>query len=307
MVLCSLNDAKKDSIGKIPAVSVVSIASLFDATEKFKDHLQDPLSTSIKSPLQILNEGQTELRDMQSKLNSSNEQDTEVFNKTNNAMLLDFMKKVRNGELLTCIQIITAFMEEQAHIPVTNFHLSVSYWKLWKLGLMFHNKVSKGFITKYVSMDKHNIIQAITDATDHTASSIAAKHSAASDSRYANKLRFLLLLSHQRSESLPIIDEHLPLSLLEDNLCTRFAEAAIPINETTPLEQIESKWDSLFENVDMSTVVNSHRRLVAQWLTFSLAIRKLRENLCCHTTVSIIGLVNSGKSTLVKELFRIEV
>ena len=301
-----VDDAIKDSTGSIPAISKRSIASLFEATRELKDHGDNPPPMTIKSPMCILKEGQAELQNLQSKVRDelkshlSIEQNVESFTKANNTMLLEFVKKIRNGDLRTCIQIISAFMEEQVHIPISDFHLSISYWKLLKLGLgIFRKKVSKDFVAQYISVSKH--IQNITDVTDHTASSVAAKRSAAANSKYAGKLHFLLLASghHEPAPEL--------LSSLEDSLYTRFSQAAVPIDESTPLEEIEEKWDTLFKDVDMSTVVHSHRRLVAQWLKFSLLIRKLRENLSCHTTVSIIGLVNSGKSTLVKELFKIDV
>ncbi len=305
-----VEDAIKDSNKEIPAVSNDSIASLFEATRKLEDR-EDTLA--IKSPWSILSDGQTELQNLQSRVRGelNSHLSTELEAESNmaatvNTMLLDFVKKIRNGDLRTCIQIITAFMEEQVHIPVSNFHLSVSIWKLWKLGLIFRKKVSKDFVTHYyISESKH--IENVTSLTDHTASSVAAKSSLAANSKYVGKLHFLLLASSHQNEPPPVIDEHLTLSSLEDNLSARFAQATEPIDESTPLEDIERKWDTLFGDVGMSTVVHTHRRLVAQWLKFSLLIRKLRENLSCHTTVSIIGLVNSGKSTLVKELFRIDV
>ena len=308
----AIEDSNKES-KVIPAISEDSIASLFEATRKLEDHGENPLPVVIKSPMCILKESKTELQNLQSRvrgeLKSHVSTDPEAESTaavTVNTLLLDFVKKIRSGDLRTCIQIITAFMEEQAHVPISDFHRSVSIWKLLKLGLLFRKKVSKEFMTHYtISESKH--IQNVTNITDHKASSIATKQSAAADSKYAGKLHFLLFASSHQNEPPPVIDEHLTLSSLEDNLCARFAQASVPIDESTPLNEIEEKWDVLFRDVGMSTVVHTHRRLVAQWLKFSLLIRKLRENLSCHTTVSIIGLVNSGKSTLVKELFKIDV
>ena len=298
-------EAIKDSDKEIPAVSNDSIASLFEVTSKLKDHGDNPFPMAIKSPWNILSDGQRGLQNLQSRVRGELNSTELEAESTVNTMLLNFVKKIQNGDLRTCIQIITAFMEEQVHVPILNFHLSISIWKLWKLGLIFRKKVSKDFVTHYISDSKH--IESITCLTDHTASSVAAKRSIAADSKYAGKLHFLLLASSRQNEPPPVIDEHFTLSSLEDNLSARFAQATEPINESTPLDDIERKWDALFRDVGMSTVVHTHRRLVAQWLKFSLMIRKLRENLSCHTTVSIIGLVNSGKSTLVKELFRIDV
>jgi hypothetical protein len=309
-----VKDAIKDSDNKeIPAVSKDSIGTLI-AARKHDDCGDNSSVLTIKSPENILSDSQRELQNLQSRIRGelsgqlSTDPELQAESSTAiaiNAMLLDCVQKIRTGDLHTCIQIITAFMEDQIHIPISNFQHSVSIWNLWKLGLIFRKKVSNEFIRQSISESSY--IQYVTDLTDHTASSAAAKFSAAANTtKYAGKLHFLLLASSHQSELPPVVSEHLTLSSLEDSLSTRFAQASISIDKST-LEQIEEKWDTLFGDVGMSTVVHTHRRLVASWLKFSLLIRKLRENLSCHTTVSIIGLVNSGKSTLVKELFRIKV
>jgi hypothetical protein len=308
-----VQDAIKDSNNKeIPAVSKDSIETLFriEAARNLDDR-GDNCPLTIKSPENILSDSQTELQNLQSRVRGelTSHLSTELEAEPStaiaiNTMLLDFVQKIRTGDLHTCIQIITAFMEDQIHIPISNIHDSVSIWNLWKLGLIFRKKVSDEFVRQCIS--ERSYIQYVTDLADHTASSAAAKFSTTANTKYAGKLHFLLLASSHQRDRPHVIKEHLTLSSLEDSLSTRFAQASIPIDESSP-EQIEEKWDTLFGDVGMSTVAHTHRRLVALWLKFSLLIRKLRENLSCHTTVSIIGLVNSGKSTLVKELFGIEV
>ena len=308
-----VEDAIKHSSGRIPAISGISIKSLFEATEKLGSQSRNPLPTTIKSPICLLKEGQIELQNLQSiardrlKSQLGVEEEAESFTKANNTMLLDYVNKLRNEDLHTCIRTITAFMEEQVRIPISDFQLSVSYWKLLKLGLgIFRRKVSEDFVTQYVSVSKH--IRGIADETGHTVD--PDKTSSIANSKYAGKLQFLLSASLRYDEP-PLFDDKFLMYSLENHLYTRFAHASMPksqrIDESTPLYEIEERWDSLFKDVAMSTVVHSHRRLVARWLKFSLLIHKLRAELSCHATVGIIGLVNSGKSTLVKELFRIEV
>ena len=308
-----VEDAIQHSSGRIPAISGISIKSLFEATEKLSSQGRNPLPTAIKSPICLLKEGQIELQHLQivarDRLKSQPgvEEETETFTKANNTMLLDYVNKLRNEDLHTCIRTITAFMEEQVRIPISDFQLSVSYWKLLKLGLgIFRRKISEDFVTQYVSVSKH--IQGIANETGHTVN--PDESSSIANSKYAGKLQFLLSASLRYDEP-PLFDDKFLMYSLENHLYSRFAHASIPrsrrIDESTPLYEIEEKWDSLFKDVAMSTVVHSHRRLVARWLKFSLLIHKLRAELSCHATVGIIGLVNSGKSTLVKELFRIEV
>lgn len=309
-----VDDAIKHSSGRIPAISGISIKSVFEATEKIgSPQSRNSLPAAIKSPICLLKEGQRELQRLQSiardrlkgQLGAGEEH--ESFTKANNTMLLDYVNKLRNEELHTCIRTITAFMEEQVRIPISDFQLSISYWKLLKLGLgIFRRKVSEDFVTQYVSVSKH--IRGIADETGHTVN--PDKSSSISNSKYAGKLQFLLSASLRYDEP-PLFDDKFLIYSLENHLYTRFARGSIPrsrrIDESTPLYEIEERWDSLFKDVAMGTVVHSHRRLVARWLKFSLLIHKLRAELSCHATVGIIGLVNSGKSTLVKELFRIEV
>ncbi len=308
-----VEDAIKHSSGRIPAISGISIKSLFEATEKLGSRSQNPLPTTIKSPICLLKEGQVELQNLQSiardrlKSQLGAEEEAEAFTKANNTMLLDYVNKLRNEDLRACIKTITAFMEEQVRIPISDFQLSVSYWKLLKLGLgIFRRKVSSDFVTQYVSVSKH--IRGIADETGHTID--PDESSSIANSKYAGKLQFLLSASLRYDEP-SLFDDKFLMYSLENHLYTRFAHASVPksqrIDESTPLYEIEERWDTLFKDVAMSTVVHSHRRLVARWLKFSLLIHKLRAELSCHATVGIIGLVNSGKSTLVKELFRIEV
>ena len=311
-----VDDAIKNSIGRIPAISGISMKSLFEATEALSARDRRPMPTrlpTIKSPKHLLKEGRKELQKLQNtareklKHHPSTERDLEVsFTKAHNTMLLDYVKRLRSEDLHMCIQMIIAFMEEQVHIPISDFNFTVSYWQLLKLGLgIFRRKLSRD-VSQYISVSKH--IRSITDETSHTVDPYET--SKVANSKYAGKLQFLLSASLRQDEPLLVDDKFLMYSL-ESQLHWRFANTTVPQNQridnSTPLEEIEAKWDTLFKDIGMSKVVHSHRRLVARWLKFSLMIHKLRAELSCHATVGIVGLVNSGKSTLVKELFNIEV
>ena len=309
-----VNEAIKNNVGRIPAISGINMRSFFEAMEA-KNSDESPLPArfvTIKSPKCLLKEGRRELNTLQNiareKLKShSNAEKEFAFTKAHNAMLLDYVKKLRSEDLHMCIQVIIAFMEDQVRIPISDyFNLTISYWQLLKLGLgIFRRKVSKD-IAQYISVGKH--IRSIADDTSHTVDPY--QPASAANSKYAGKLQFLLSASLRQDEPLLIDDKYLMYSL-ESHLYTRFTHASVPqnlrIDDKTPLEEIEQKWDVLFKDVGLSKVVHSHRRLVARWLKFSLMIHKLRAELSCHATVGIVGLVNSGKSTLVKELFKIEV
>ena len=306
----SVDDAIRRSSGRIPAISGISMNSLFETTEAMTADDRNPVCTAVKSPTSLLKEGKRELQNLQTKARDrlkAGPWDLDSFTKANNTILLDYVKKLRSEDLHICIQTITAFMEEQVRIPVKDFNLSVSYWQLLKLGLgILRKKVSSNFVTQYISVSKH--VRIIADDSSHAVDPYQSVNEA--NSKYAGKLQFLLSAS-LRHDQPPLFDDKFLVYSLENHLYARFAHVTVPkgqrIDESTPLEHIEVNWDTLFKDVAMANVVHSHRRLIARWLKFSLLIHKLRAELSCHATVGIVGLVNSGKSTLVKELFNIKV
>ncbi len=302
--------AINNSAGRIPAISGISIKSLFEDTERLIVCDVNPLPVqTVKSPQNLLNESQKELQNLEDKAQEKLKgqgagRKRETVTRANNKLLLEYIKKLRNEDLHLCIQMIIAFIEEQVRIPISDFHLGISYWQLLKLGLgIFRRKVSNDYIAQYISIGNH--VKNIADDTGHTID--LCDTSSVTNSQYAGKLQFLLSASLRYDEPSFFDEKNLTYSL-EEHLYNRFTHATVlKINESTPLDEIEQKWDVLFKDVAMSTVESSHRRLIARWLKFSLMIHKLRAELACHATVGIIGLVNSGKSTLVKELFKIEV
>ena len=79
------------------------------------------------------------------------------------------------------------------------------------------------------------------------------------------------------------------------------------ISASTPTEKIVKKWNTLFKDNVLSLVVMSHRPLIARWMRWALMVHNLLEELAKYTAVGVVGLVNSGKSKLVGNLFGIQV
>ena len=75
------------------------------------------------------------------------------------------------------------------------------------------------------------------------------------------------------------------------------------ISLSTPVEEICQKWDKFFGERILSLIPKLYHPLIARWIRWTLAVYELRETLASYTTIATIGLLNSGKSTLVNSLF----
>ena len=75
------------------------------------------------------------------------------------------------------------------------------------------------------------------------------------------------------------------------------------ISLSTPVEDICRQWDKFFGERILSLIPKLYHPLIARWIRWTLAVYELRETLASYTTIATIGLLNSGKSTLVNSLF----
>ena len=79
------------------------------------------------------------------------------------------------------------------------------------------------------------------------------------------------------------------------------------ITKETSVERMVCAWKSLFEHCPMVNVASSHHALICRWIKWSLMIHELRLVLEKHITIAIPGLVNSGKTQLIRSLFGLDV
>lgn len=297
-----MDDAIQSCTGRITAMSGVCIKSLFATTDEQK---------GLKSAITLLKEGRDELQKFQVEMRQTLRRQTtgsqgsaqpEISStRAHNTRLLDYVKKVR-GDLHILIQILLSFMEERVRVPISESK-SISYWKLMKLGLgIFRRKISQKGITQYVSVSKH--VKSIADETTMKGRNMSTNTGDCSQDLYAGKLQFLCS-ALQKSDDSSIVDPEYPIFSLENQLFRQCKERSI--SNSTPVQEIWMKWDQNFKDVSMGSIIQSHRTLIATWLKFSLMIHQLREELSCNTSVGVVGLVNSGKSTLVQQLFKIKV
>ena len=73
------------------------------------------------------------------------------------------------------------------------------------------------------------------------------------------------------------------------------------------MNKLVEKWDEIFKGDALSLIAPSHQYITARWLKWAILIHDLRLALAKYTCVGVTGLVNSGKSQLVKKLFGVQV
>ena len=228
---------------------------------------------------------------------------------TLNISMLKQIQRLLEDSLQPCVTMLGGFMEQQMRVPLVNNPLdtaralrttdsstgAVGVWALFALNKYeIHDIVSK---TKNQSL----IVQ-ITKYIQGVLSS-GEDGQLDKDTQYAAKLEFLLL-GISMNKTVTCSHQYISYSLERElvKLCKVFK-----ITTSTKVQQLLGEWDDKFQETALSLVPNTHRSLLARWLIWSLHIHHLRESLAKYITIGVIGLVNSGKSTLVHTLFKREV
>ncbi|XP_019857858.1 PREDICTED: uncharacterized protein LOC109586129 [Amphimedon queenslandica] len=241
-----------------------------------------PISKAVSSPSdsdaltplsQVLQNARTRL----ATLSSSHKTATLGIAAVNSSMLQE-VNKIIHEYLTPCVTMLGGFMEQQIRVPLVNSPLDTAKALrtaensgaigVWALFSLNNDDI------KYILSSRKNeafIIQ-ITKFIEGTLSEdIKRKRHDAEPTSYDAKLQFLLELGLNRT--ITCSNDYISYSL-------------------------ERELDTL--------VPDAYRPLLARWLIWSLNIHQLREGLASYTTVGVIGLVNSGKSTLVNKIFNVE-
>ena len=114
---------------------------------------------------------------------------------------------------------------------------------------------------------------------------------------YSAKAQFI---NQAMSTTVSCSSEHVCYSLERQlkELCLKCG-----IGPTTTTEELCSSWETFFREKILSFVALPHRPLLARWIKWMLAVHDLRESLAKQTVIGVIGLMNSGKSTLMNKIF----
>ena len=180
---------------------------------------------------------------------------------------------------------------ETAHIlQTTEAPPAVGVWALFSLGLLDFEKMcaSKKGKAMVIKVEKYikGIFRKSSQTPDH--------HSGL----YDGKLQFLLqCLNETVSCNSNYISYSLEAQLAD--LCSMR-----DIKPTTRVTTLVDKWDDYFKKNLLYHILQPFRPLVARWIIWCLNIHHSRKELASHTTVGIVGLSNSGKSCLVRTLFK---
>ena len=231
---------------------------------------------------------------------------------TVNSEMLREVNKIVDESLKPCVSMLGGFMEQQIRVPLVNSPLdtakalrtaensgAIGVWALFSL--------SPDDI-KYVMSSQRNetLVIQITKFIEGTLSEDDKRrqhdHDTEPTTSYNAKLQFLLQLG--RSKTVTCSTDYISYSL-ERELVSICKERKI--STSASVDSVIQNWNSRFKDTGLALVPHAYRPLLARWLIWSLNIHQLREGLASYTTVGVIGLVNSGKSTLVNKVFKIEV
>ena len=284
----------EDQEGRAKLICGLSIEQLY-----FVGHNSEAKkSTShFKSPLDVLRQGNKELTALAGECRAHT-------TSKNNSKMLDTVNDIRKRSLAICTALLGGFMEQQEiNIPLvksrkdrsTAFSVlgpaSVGVWALSSLKYADISPLLSQYRGDQLLVKIENYVKSIFERE--------AMNEAESE-QYAAKLQFMV---QGLATTVTCNSQYVSYSL-ERQLVEVCRDRKII---DTPLDELIKKWGRLFEENILSLVALSHRPLIARWLKWTLMVHNLREKLAQYTAVGVVGLVNSGKSTLVNSLFKIDV
>jgi len=260
-------------------------------------------SSILKSPLSILREGRCTLNSLANgSLISDSQHPHEGVPPMCNALMLQSVNEIRQGDLAICTSLVGGFMEQRVDIPLVksqsdcsealsiSISASVGAWALSSLEFPTIQPI-------LAQCHGNQLLMKIEEAILR-AKAMASK---GDNNQCAAKLQFIVQLIVKTVTC----NTHYITYSLDHKLSELGKEQKVDAGFT--LDELVKQWGRLFQDNVLSLVPISHRPLIARWLKWALMVHSLRDELAKYTAVGVVGPVNSGKSRLVNTLFGIEV
>ena len=282
---------------EIDVVSKDNISEVYPASTKRSSHL--------KSPRKVLSDA---MRDMSTYTSITEVESGSPETKLPNEEMLSLIDKIFNCDVAVCASLLGAFMEQQIRIPLISTlkttaetlssqttPVAVGVWALFSQNReTLQAKLNSRKHSKLI-VEIREYIEGISQQLPGNEGKLYAENE---DKMYAGKLQFLL----QGIQQIVTASHQYISYSLEYQLCNN-----LKFDKNYSLDHLIADWDRIFQNDALSLISMSHRSLVARWLKWTILVHDLREALAEYTCIGVTGLVNSGKSLLVKKLFRVEV
>ena len=254
-------------------------------------------TSTLESPRDVLQKAREKLQVFLE--DSQAESDSKLTNED----MLDLVRDIYDHKLKFCASLLAAFMEANIRIPllkdssvttanilsVNSSPVAVGVWALFSF---------KHLQSMLASTRGNPLMVEIADYIAGVLSDDIKKPSGRS-SKYDGKLQFLVQgFSNKR---VSCSTEYVSYSL-EHQLCKN-----LKFDKTISVNRLVEEWDKIFKGDALSLIAKSYRYTTARWLKWAVLIHDLRLSLASYTCIGVTGLVNSGKSQLVKKLFGVQV
>ena len=284
MIQRSLDQVK--SLSEVMAVSSFSAADLYSWSSAGTEQE----TKSLKSPVSVLVEGR-EVLHPRNDTSSPHKSDSRLRSYDETMRVLE---NARGGQFDLCIGVLCGFMYQHVRVPFIEFN-PMTFWKSLRHHIAPYSDVFKNDSEFWTSILKR-------------CQRAIAKGSQVAEHSYDAKLKFLVnnIDPETKGHTTPTASEYSMYTFEKKlkELCS-----SRKITKDTPIDRIILAWKTHFEKeaCPMAKVASSHRSLISRWMKWSLMIHELRLTLEKHITIAIPGLVNSGKTQLIRSLFGLDV
>lgn len=270
-----------DSLLEVEAVSSKSAADLYNMNycNAGPSSTSEQNSYSLVSPIEVLTDGRRKLH-----------QDfDESAPKEEISEVIKIIKSIRKTHLDFCTRVLCGFVCPHVRVPFTEAN-PMTFWKRLQYKIAPYSDAFKDDSGFWVSFLKR-------------CEGAIAKGSKITKREYEGKLDFLVSNMTSASE---VTSTEYSMYMLERKIEKFCSERKI--GREVSIDQMVHEWQNIFKDCrNMMDIASSHRGLVSRWIKWSLMIHELRLTLENNITIAVTGLVNSGKTQLIRNLFGFDV